>query len=93
MLTRPRIWLTDLARRLPASVTLDGLDISLDATPPPKCLPSNVALHHYDITREPPDHLRGVYDIVHVRLFSYVLADNQIDSAVRNVVQLLSKFT
>ncbi|KAL4967687.1 class I SAM-dependent methyltransferase [Aspergillus stella-maris] len=85
------IWLTDLARRLPPSVTLDGLDISFAALPPHESLPPNMALHHWDLLadEEVPAHLRGVYDIVHVRNFVLVILDDKIESVVRRLVQLL----
>ncbi|PWY90621.1 hypothetical protein BO94DRAFT_623364 [Aspergillus sclerotioniger CBS 115572] len=83
------IWLTDLARRLPSTVSLDGLDISFGATPPPKTLPSNVTLQLYDVFSETPDHLRGVYDIVHIRNFSFVLKDNEAERVTRNILELL----
>ncbi|KAL6231681.1 hypothetical protein BDW75DRAFT_233397 [Aspergillus navahoensis] len=83
------IWLTDLARRLPCTAFLDGLDVSLDAAPPAGCLPPNVAFHQYDINSDAPDRLRGTYDIVHIRNFSLVLKDTQIERAILNLMQLL----
>ncbi|KAL4938411.1 hypothetical protein BDV06DRAFT_215136 [Aspergillus oleicola] len=84
-----RIWLTDLSRRLPETTRLDGLDISFDAAPPATSLPTNISLHYFDIKSEVLEHLRGVYDIVHIRAFSFVLRDEEIERAVQNVVQLL----
>ncbi|RAK84510.1 hypothetical protein BO79DRAFT_259285 [Aspergillus costaricaensis CBS 115574] len=83
------IWLTDLSRRLPSTVSLNGLDISFSALPPKECLPSNMTLHSYDILSETPNHLRGVYDIVHVRNFSFVIRDLEAERVIRNVLQLL----
>ncbi|KAL4942728.1 hypothetical protein BDV06DRAFT_235246 [Aspergillus oleicola] len=85
------IWLTDLARRLPPSVTLDGLDISFDALPPKESLPKNMSLQHWDLLshEEVPSHLRGVYDIVQMRNFVLVIPDDQIESVVRRLVQML----
>ncbi|OJJ69856.1 hypothetical protein ASPBRDRAFT_678263 [Aspergillus brasiliensis CBS 101740] len=83
------IWLTDLSRRLPSTVSLDGLDISFSALPPKEYLPSNMTLHSYDILSEPPDHLRGVYDIVHVRNFSFVIMDSEAEKVIGNVLELL----
>ncbi|KAL4788908.1 hypothetical protein BDV19DRAFT_395546 [Aspergillus venezuelensis] len=83
------IWLTDLARRLPTTATLDGLDISFDAVPPGECLPANMTLYHFDVKSDVPDHLRSVYDIVHIRLLSFVLQDCEIDWVARNIMQLL----
>ncbi|PYH92140.1 S-adenosyl-L-methionine-dependent methyltransferase [Aspergillus ellipticus CBS 707.79] len=83
------IWLTDLARRLPDSVSLDGLDISFDAAPPPKWLPSNITLKSFDIKADVPDHLRGIYDIVHIRNFSFIIRDPEIEQVTRNLLQVL----
>ncbi|KAG2001097.1 hypothetical protein GB937_010519 [Aspergillus fischeri] len=68
-----RVWLTDLVDIFPATVQLDGLDISFNATPPRDWLPTNMRLHHWDITAEVPEHLLGVYDVVHVPHFAFVL--------------------
>ncbi|KAL4745361.1 hypothetical protein BDW72DRAFT_208260 [Aspergillus terricola var. indicus] len=85
------IWLTDLARRLPRTVSLHGLDISFDALPPQKCLPANIALRQWDVLAgdEVPAQLRGAYDLVHMRLFSFVISDEQIEGVLRKLVQML----
>jgi hypothetical protein len=85
-----RIWLTDLVDKLPATVQLDGLDISFDATPPRDWLPPNMSLHHWDITAEVPDHLLGVYDVVHVRHFAFVLRQSNLKTVLDNLLKLLS---
>ncbi|KAL4876891.1 hypothetical protein BJY04DRAFT_231183 [Aspergillus karnatakaensis] len=87
--TGTAVWLTDLARRPPSTAALDSLDVSFDAVPPVQSLPSNVTLHHYDIYSQTPAELRGVYDIVHVRNMTFVVKDDQAESAIRNVMQLL----
>ncbi|KAL4747552.1 hypothetical protein BDW72DRAFT_182562 [Aspergillus terricola var. indicus] len=46
-------------------------------------------LHYFDIRADVPDTLRGVYDIVHIRLLSFVLQDDEIERVARNVMQLL----
>ncbi|KAI3002227.1 hypothetical protein CBS147346_6061 [Aspergillus niger] len=48
-----------------------------------------MTLHSYDILSETPDHLRGVYDIVHVRNFSFVVRDSEAEWVIGNVLQLL----
>ncbi|EAW07821.1 uncharacterized protein ACLA_025380 [Aspergillus clavatus NRRL 1] len=83
------IWLTDLTDTFPSTVQLDGLDVSFDATPPKDWLPSNVGLHHWDIKADVPEHLVGVYDIVHVRHFAFVLQQDDLKGVLENLLKLL----
>ncbi|RAL07150.1 uncharacterized protein BO97DRAFT_464664 [Aspergillus homomorphus CBS 101889] len=83
------IWLTDLAPRLSESVRLDGLDISFDACPPREWLPPNMTLHHWDVKMEVPEYLAGVYDLVSVRHFAFVLQQHELQNALSNLVKLL----
>ncbi|PSN72074.1 hypothetical protein BS50DRAFT_607536 [Corynespora cassiicola Philippines] len=85
------IWLTDLAAKLPKSVQLDGLDVSFGATPPRQWLPSNISLRHFDVLEDVADDLVGAYDIVHIRLFSFVLRDADIENVVERLKKLLTK--
>jgi hypothetical protein len=85
-----RIWLTDLVDKFPATVQLDGLDLSFDATPPRDWLPPNMSLHHWDITTEVPEHLLGVYDVVQVRHFAFVLRQPDLKGVLDNLLKLLS---
>ncbi|KAJ5100281.1 hypothetical protein N7456_006333 [Penicillium angulare] len=83
------IWLTDLAGKLPSSTRLDGLDISLDATPLPELLPENVKFNLWDIKDEVPEHLIGAYDLVHVRFFAFVLQEPDLEKVLDNLAKLL----
>ncbi|GLA62842.1 hypothetical protein AtubIFM55763_004955 [Aspergillus tubingensis] len=49
-----------------------------------------MTLHSYNILSETPGHLRGVYDIVHVRNFSFVIRDLEAEKVIGNVLQLLN---
>lgn len=69
---------------------LDGLDISFDATPPPEWLPPNMTLRHCDIKADIPEELVGVYDIVHIRHFIFVLLDDDLKPVLTNLIRLLS---
>jgi hypothetical protein len=84
-----RIWLTDLADEFPATVQLDGLDISFDAAPPRDWLSPNMNLHHWDIKAEVPEHLVGVYDVVNVRHFAFVLQQSDLKGVLDNLFKLL----
>ncbi|KAB8258652.1 S-adenosyl-L-methionine-dependent methyltransferase [Aspergillus pseudonomiae] len=83
------IWLTDLARRLPQTVQLDGIDITFEATPPAEWLPSNVRTLVWDVKTDPPEDLVGIYDIVHIRLLTLVLLEEEVDSVIARVLRLL----
>ncbi|GFF39398.1 hypothetical protein IFM46972_05873 [Aspergillus udagawae] len=83
------IWLTDLADEFPATVQLDGLDISFDAAPPRDWLPPNMSLHHWDIKADVPEHLVGVYDVVNVRHFVFVLQQADLKGVLDNLFKLL----
>ena len=85
------IWLLDLCDQLPPSVQLDGLDISFQAAPVKERLPPNMALRHWDIRTDPPKELLGVYDIVHIRLFSWVLLADELPAVADRLFKLLSK--
>lgn len=90
-LCRNRIWLTDLAKRLPSTTHLDGLDISFDAMPPLEWLPPNVTLRNWDIYKEPAEDLHGLYDVINIRNFSFVLKDEDIPEVLARLNRLLSK--
>ncbi|PKX94356.1 uncharacterized protein P174DRAFT_460432 [Aspergillus novofumigatus IBT 16806] len=87
------IWLTDLADEFPSTVRLDGLDISFDAAPPRDWLPPNMSLHHWDIKAEVPEHLVGVYDVVNVRHFVFVLQQSDLKGVLDNLFKLLSTWS
>ncbi|GKZ32109.1 hypothetical protein AbraIFM66950_001248 [Aspergillus brasiliensis] len=83
------VWITDLARRLPASVQLDALDISFDSAPPAEWLPSNVKTFKWDVKQDVPEELVGVYDVVHIRLFIFVLLDAEVQPVLERILKLL----
>ncbi|KAI1144224.1 S-adenosyl-L-methionine-dependent methyltransferase [Hypoxylon sp. FL0543] len=83
------VWLTDLATRLPPSVQLDGLDISLHALPPREWLPPNVHVREWDMKGGVPDDLVGVYDIVHARNLAFAVTDDEIKHVLENFFKIL----
>ena len=85
-----RIWMVDTASSLSATVSFDGFDICLDQTPAPAFLPNNVHLHHWDMFQEPPPEFIGQFDLVHVRLVTLVIKDNDPEPLIRNLRKLLS---
>jgi hypothetical protein len=90
MEAEPSIWLIDLLNQLPSSTTFDGLDVSFEALPPPETLPPNITLRTCNIMSEISSDLVGVYDIVHIRNFAFVLKDDDVKYAIDNIFKLLS---
>lgn len=84
-----RIWLLDLARTLPRSAQLDGIDISLSQCPPPAWLPQNVTLRRIDVFGTVPDHLINYYDVIHIRHFVCVVKSNEPMPLLRNLLAML----
>ena len=70
-----------------------GFDVSFDATPPAETLPSNVTLRHWDVNEDVPEDFVGVFDIIHVRFFSFVLRLGEVPSVIKRLYQMLSGFS
>lgn len=83
------IWLHDFARDKPASIELHGFDISLDQVGPSPWLPANIRMHIWNIFEEPPAQFVGYFDIVHVRLITVVIKQNDPRPALKNLWKLL----
>ncbi|KAI9039286.1 S-adenosyl-L-methionine-dependent methyltransferase [Aspergillus affinis] len=77
------------ARRLPPSVQLDGLDILLEVLPPKDWLPANFSTIVGDIKMNAPEHLLGIYDIVHISHLTFGLIDEEVQSVLNKVMKLL----
>lgn len=84
------MWLLDVAEKLPKETQLDGFDISFDAAPPSEILPTNVKFRHWNVRDPVPEDLVGVYDIVHIRFFGYVLRNDEIPGVAAKLFSLLS---
>ncbi|KAI0173119.1 S-adenosyl-L-methionine-dependent methyltransferase [Hypoxylon sp. FL1284] len=82
------IWLIDVGEKL-KQARLDGLDISFDAAPPSETLPSNVDFRYWNVRDAVPEDLIGVYDIVHIRFFAFVLLNDEIPDVVAKIFSLL----
>ncbi|KAL8925532.1 MAG: hypothetical protein Q9208_003423 [Pyrenodesmia sp. 3 TL-2023] len=86
--TGTAIWLLDLQRELP-NAHLDGFDISLEQCPPTEWLPSAISLKRWDIYSSLPLHLKGQYDIVHIRLVLLVVRGNDPAPILHNAFEML----
>ncbi|KAH8164582.1 hypothetical protein CIB48_g3668 [Xylaria polymorpha] len=83
------IWLHDLADNTPSSTELHGFDISLDQVGPKPWLPANIHMHIWNIFEEPPPQFLGYFDIVHVRLLTVVVKNNDPCPILKNLAKLL----
>ncbi|KAI1428109.1 hypothetical protein F5Y12DRAFT_711425 [Xylaria sp. FL1777] len=83
------IWLQDLADDVPFSTELHGFDISLDQAGPKPWLPANIHMHTWDIFQEPPSQFLEYFDVVHVRLITVVVKNNDPRPILENLTKLL----
>jgi len=83
------IWLLDVANDLPETAKLDGFDISLDQCPPSTWLPANTHLHTWDVFKEPPEEFCEAFDVVHIRLITVAIKDNDPRPVLANLRKLL----
>lgn len=81
------VWLLEVARQYP-EVNCLGLDISTAQCPPKSWLPSNIDFKPWSFLEEAPEELRGVFDIVHIRLIGIVIEHDPIP-AIKNIAMLL----
>ncbi|KAJ6015161.1 hypothetical protein N7540_009752 [Penicillium herquei] len=83
------IWLQDFARGKPPSTDLHGFDISLDQVGPKAWLPANIHMHVWNIFEDVPGEFIGFFDIVHVRLITVVVKNNDPRPILANLNKLL----
>ncbi|KAI1204851.1 uncharacterized protein F4807DRAFT_445257 [Annulohypoxylon truncatum] len=83
------IWLHDVSRSKSTSAELHGFDISLDQVGPKAWLPANIRMHIWNIFDEPPPQFIGYFDIVHVRLITVVVKNNDPQPVLANLAKLL----
>jgi len=90
--TGTAIWLCDVLDQIgkDANIEAYGFDISFDAAPPPSTLPENLTLRKWDVREDLPGDLVGMFDIVHVRFFAFVLLGDEIPGVVGRLFKMLS---
>ncbi|KAI1328721.1 hypothetical protein F5Y16DRAFT_148112 [Xylariaceae sp. FL0255] len=71
------------------NAVMDGYDISSALFPPKDTLPPNITLGELDIKKPFPEHLHGMYDLVHLRLLVAGMLPEDWDPVVRNLSQIL----
>ncbi|KAF2726502.1 UMTA methyltransferase family protein-like protein [Polyplosphaeria fusca] len=83
------IWLLDTARTFPETTQFDGFDISLDQCPPQAWLPENIHLHTWNIFDEPSEDFVEAFDVVHIRLITVAVQNNDPRPIINNLRRLL----
>ncbi|CAG8107765.1 unnamed protein product [Penicillium nalgiovense] len=83
------MWLLDLASQLPQSVQLDGFDLSEEQFPHQDIWPVNITFNKLDAFGDVPDHLANKYDVVHLRLWSGIVRNNDPSRLIRHAAGLL----
>ena len=54
-------------------------------------LPPSVSLHQWDVKTDVSEHLMGVYDVVHLRFFAFVIQEYELDAILERLLKLLSQ--
>lgn len=88
--TGTAIWLREVSEIVDPDCKLDGYDISATQFPSRDSLPSNISLMEHDILKPLSDEYSGYYDIISVRALVTALADDEWETAVRNMARCLS---
>lgn len=89
MATGSAVWLTEVAKTLPADAELVGLDYDTSRFPPPSSLPPNLKLGKGDMYEPFPDDLLGKFDVVHVRMILFGVKEGRGLEVARNLLTLL----
>ena len=85
------LWLIELARTLPPTAQLDGLDISFEQCPRKEWFPDNISLIKHDVLSKPPPSLLESYDLIHVQFFITILRDGNPVPMLQNLMKMLSE--
>ncbi|KAI0426047.1 S-adenosyl-L-methionine-dependent methyltransferase [Xylaria sp. FL1042] len=83
------IWLKELAKTLPVSAELVGLDFDVSKFPELEELPPNVRLSFGNAYEPFPEEFRNRFDVVHLRHFVLAAKKDHCVPLVRNLLSLL----
>lgn len=80
----------DVSSQLHQDAQLVGLEYDTSQSPPDQWLPPTVTIREWDVFTEVPEDLVEVFDMVNLRLFSFVIEDSPAP-VLRNLMKMLSK--
>lgn len=83
----------DIHESLPSDAILHGLDVDISMAINHAWAPSRVTFETLDIFQPIPQHLLGQYDVVNVRLFAFVVKNNDPSAIVQKLASMLSPST
>ncbi|KAL2862418.1 class I SAM-dependent methyltransferase [Aspergillus lucknowensis] len=83
------IWALELASELPATAHITGYDFSDLSFPVNDYWPENVSLEILNCLGEIPDNLVAQFDVVHLRMWAFVIRGNDPSTLIRNAVKML----
>ncbi|OHE96274.1 hypothetical protein CORC01_08492 [Colletotrichum orchidophilum] len=83
------IWLRDMAKLLPPSAELRGIDMDTTKFPPPSALPPNISLLQHNALKSFPDGMHGSFDMVHIRLIGSGMRKEDWKTVASNAFTLL----
>ena len=86
--TGTAIWPIDVAREYP-NMQLHCFDIDTSQAPPKQWLPPNITLETWNIFDDVPEHMIGIYDVVHVRLLVLVVQRGDPSDILRSLIRML----
>lgn len=78
-----------MARVLPSTTKLEGLDIDLEQCPPPDWAPPNVSYRQSDALAPVPQDMLSRYDVIHLRHFVTVVRGNDPMALINNLISML----
>ncbi|KAJ5913046.1 hypothetical protein N7504_001929, partial [Penicillium tannophilum] len=83
------IWAVELAAQLPPSARVVAYDITDAHFPTPEYWASNVKFDHLDSLGDIPESLVGQFDVVHLRMWAFIIRDNDPSPLIQNVAKML----
>lgn len=86
-----RIWAVELAAQLSPSARVVAYDITDAHFPTPEYWASNVEFDHLDSLSVVPESLIGQFDVVHLRMWAFIIRDNDPSPLIQNVAKMLSR--
>ncbi|KAF2166604.1 hypothetical protein M409DRAFT_23238 [Zasmidium cellare ATCC 36951] len=83
------LWLVEVGRQLGPPSDLHAFDVNLQQAPPKEWLPENLTLHKWNFFEDVPKEFKGKFDLVHVRLITVAIKDNNPVPVIKNLFKLL----
>ncbi|OKL62320.1 hypothetical protein UA08_02511 [Talaromyces atroroseus] len=83
------IWAVELATQLASSARIRAYDVADTHFPRREYWPSNITFDKLDSLSDPPSSLVGKFDVVHLRMWAFVIRDNDPSPLIRHAAKLL----